>query len=64
MASTATCDMNALSEENMNTGVSCGCANELNEDTHFFRGIMIAIPAGLLAWAGLLRVVGEVIHRL
>ena len=65
MASTATCDMSALAEEMMMSDGSCGCAaEELPTDSHLFRGILIAIPAGLLAWAGLLRIAGEVLHRL
>ena len=64
MASTATCNVNALSEEMMSLANSCGCNEEITGENHFFRGILIAIPAGLLAWAGLLRIVGEVLHRI
>jgi hypothetical protein len=65
MATTATCNITAsIVEEQMNTCGACGYSDELNVNGHFFRGVLIAIPAGLLLWAGLLRVAGEVLHRL
>jgi hypothetical protein len=64
MASSATCGITISVEESMNAGNLCGCAEDFDQDGRFFRGIMIAIPSGLLLWAGLLRIAGEVLHRM
>jgi hypothetical protein len=34
---------------------SCECFEEELQPNHFFRGFVIAIPSGLLMWAGLLK---------
>ena len=41
----------------------CSCEPE-EEKSHLFLGIMIALPAGLMLWAGALRVAVEIAHRL
>jgi hypothetical protein len=52
-------------EDDMTAGNFCAyAAEEMDEDGRFFRGMLIAIPSGLLLWAGLLRVAGEILHRL
>ena len=42
----------------------CGCSVEQEEESHLFLGVMIALPAGLMLWAGVLRVAVEIAHRL
>ncbi len=42
----------------------CSCFQEEDEESHLFRAVMIAVPAGLMLWAGVLRIAVVIAHRL
>lgn len=58
----AYCALTEAAEEELE---DCGCLlEEEEEESHLFVGMMIAVPAGLVLWAGALRVALEIAHRL
>jgi hypothetical protein len=42
---------------------ACGCSAEDHEQSHFFRGILVAVPTGLALWLGLLKVASLVLSH-
>ena len=62
MASIASCNPN-ITEAHLNVSELCGCREPERLEGGFFRGVFIAVPAGLVMWYGILRVVTEVVHR-
>ena len=42
----------------------CACNEEAHQESNFFRGIFVAVPAGLAMWFGLLKLATAIVHHI
>ena len=44
--------------------IECACKEEAHQESNFFRGIFVAVPAGLAMWFGLLKLATAIVHHI
>ncbi len=44
--------------------IECACNEEAHQESNFFRGILVAVPAGLAMWVGLLKLATVIAHHI
>ena len=44
--------------------IDCACNEESNQKGNFFRGILVAVPAGMAMWVGLLKLATVIAHHI
>ena len=45
-------------------GIECYGNEDAHQDSNFFRGILVAVPAGLAMWVGLLKLAAVIAHHI
>jgi hypothetical protein len=63
MTSASTYPVQSAVQNQADVQLSCECSREEHEQNHFFRGILVAVPAGLVLWIGILKVAALVLSR-
>jgi hypothetical protein len=63
MISATTYPVESAAHDSCDVDCSCECTQQEHEKNHFFRGILIAVPAGLALWAGILKVATVVLSH-
>jgi hypothetical protein len=56
VTSATTYPAHSLDQVHSNVVPTCDCSAEDHEQNHLLRGILVAVPTGLVAWVGLLKV--------
>ena len=49
---------------NSDSSYECACTEEVAQEGNFFRGIFVAVPAGLVLWFGLLKLATIIVHHI
>lgn len=44
--------------------IECSCNEEAHQESKFFRGLLVAVPAGLAMWVGLLKLASVIAHHI